>query len=239
MTRRTVTGFTNYLGGLVLACGAMSAQAAGPELQTEVLPGSVGCRHRAAAAQQASCGSARLRSREHRAVRAWSDLPREQHLRCGAARRQLDGRRGGARLRRLCARHPRLRRLDPTRLHVAAARSERAVCRCASKRCATLARRWTSSWRGAVSTQLTLIGWSWGTTTTAAFTAGNPGRVGKLVLVSPVWLGVQPPALPGRLSHQHPRRRARFRTARLAEGARRRDRAARDLRCLVGGDTGH
>ena len=45
--------------------------------------------------------------------------------------------------------------------------------------------------------QLTLIGWSWGTTTTAAFTAGNPGRVGKLVLVSPVWLGVQPPPYQG------------------------------------------
>ena len=34
--------------------------------------------------------------------------------------------------------------------------------------------------RGA--TQLTLIGWSWGTTTTAAFAAEQPGKVGRLVL---------------------------------------------------------
>ena len=45
--------------------------------------------------------------------------------------------------------------------------------------------------------QLTLIGWSWGTTTTAAYAAGSPAKVGKLVLVSPVWLGVQPPPYQG------------------------------------------
>ena len=45
--------------------------------------------------------------------------------------------------------------------------------------------------------RLTLIGWSWGTTTTAAFAARSPDKVGKLVLVSPVWLGVQPPAYQG------------------------------------------
>ena len=46
-------------------------------------------------------------------------------------------------------------------------------------------------------TQLTLIGWSWGTTTTAAFAAQYPGKVRALVLVSPVWLGVQPPKYVG------------------------------------------
>lgn len=44
---------------------------------------------------------------------------------------------------------------------------------------------------------ITLIGWSWGTTTTAAFAAQNPGKVRALVLVSPVWLGVQPPKYHG------------------------------------------
>lgn len=46
-------------------------------------------------------------------------------------------------------------------------------------------------------TQLTLIGWSWGTTTTAAFAAQHPEKVSRLVLVSPVWLGVQPPKYRG------------------------------------------
>jgi len=49
--------------------------------------------------------------------------------------------------------------------------------------------------RGA--TQLTLIGWSWGTTTTAAFAAEQPAKVGRLVLFAPVWLGVQPPPYQG------------------------------------------
>jgi pimeloyl-ACP methyl ester carboxylesterase len=45
--------------------------------------------------------------------------------------------------------------------------------------------------------QLTLIGWSWGTTTTAAYAAAHPDKVHRLVLVSPVWLGVQPPKYTG------------------------------------------
>jgi pimeloyl-ACP methyl ester carboxylesterase len=47
-----------------------------------------------------------------------------------------------------------------------------------------------SEWRGAH--QLVLIGWSWGTTTTAAYAAQHPDKVARLVLVSPVWLGLQP-----------------------------------------------
>jgi len=46
-------------------------------------------------------------------------------------------------------------------------------------------------------TQLTLVGWSWGTTTTAAYAAQYPEKVRALVLVSPVWLGVQPPKYVG------------------------------------------
>jgi pimeloyl-ACP methyl ester carboxylesterase len=46
-------------------------------------------------------------------------------------------------------------------------------------------------------TQLTLVGWSWGTTTTAAYAAEHPGKVRALVLVSPVWLGVNPPQYTG------------------------------------------
>jgi pimeloyl-ACP methyl ester carboxylesterase len=45
--------------------------------------------------------------------------------------------------------------------------------------------------------RLTLIGWSWGTTTTAAFAAEQPAKVGKLVLFAPVWLGVTPPQFKG------------------------------------------
>jgi pimeloyl-ACP methyl ester carboxylesterase len=45
--------------------------------------------------------------------------------------------------------------------------------------------------------RLTLIGWSWGTTTTAAYAAQFPDKVHALVLVSPVWLGVQPPKYMG------------------------------------------
>lgn len=45
--------------------------------------------------------------------------------------------------------------------------------------------------------QLTLIGWSWGTTTTATFAAQQPDKVRRLVLVAPVWLGVQPPPFRG------------------------------------------
>jgi pimeloyl-ACP methyl ester carboxylesterase len=38
----------------------------------------------------------------------------------------------------------------------------------------------------------TLIGWSWGTTTTAAYAAEHPEKIDRLVLVAPVWLGVKP-----------------------------------------------
>jgi pimeloyl-ACP methyl ester carboxylesterase len=45
---------------------------------------------------------------------------------------------------------------------------------------------------------LTLIGWSWGTTTTTAtYAALNPDKVRKLILVSPVWLPMQPPQYKG------------------------------------------
>lgn len=47
------------------------------------------------------------------------------------------------------------------------------------------------------SRQLTLIGWSWGTTTTAMYASQHPEKVEALVLVSPVWLGVQPPKYQG------------------------------------------
>lgn len=36
--------------------------------------------------------------------------------------------------------------------------------------------------------KIDLIGWSWGTTTMATYTAGNPGKVERLVLYAPVWL---------------------------------------------------
>jgi pimeloyl-ACP methyl ester carboxylesterase len=38
-------------------------------------------------------------------------------------------------------------------------------------------------------TQLNLIGWSWGTTIVASFTIQNPGKVGRLILYGPQWLG--------------------------------------------------
>jgi len=45
--------------------------------------------------------------------------------------------------------------------------------------------------------QLTLVGWSWGTTTTAAFAAEQPAKIGRLVLFAPVWLGVNSPQYKG------------------------------------------
>ncbi len=44
---------------------------------------------------------------------------------------------------------------------------------------------------------LNLVGWSWGTTTTASFAAAQPAQVRRLVLVSPVWLPMQPPNYQG------------------------------------------
>jgi pimeloyl-ACP methyl ester carboxylesterase len=45
--------------------------------------------------------------------------------------------------------------------------------------------------------QLTLIGWSWGTSTTASFAAQHPDKTVRLVLVSPMWLGLNPPPFKG------------------------------------------
>jgi pimeloyl-ACP methyl ester carboxylesterase len=45
--------------------------------------------------------------------------------------------------------------------------------------------------------QLNLIGWSWGTTTTATFAAENPEKVLRLVLFAPVWLPMRPPPYQG------------------------------------------
>jgi pimeloyl-ACP methyl ester carboxylesterase len=45
--------------------------------------------------------------------------------------------------------------------------------------------------------QLTLIGWSWGTSTTASFAAQHPDKTARLVLVSPMWLGLNPPPFKG------------------------------------------
>jgi pimeloyl-ACP methyl ester carboxylesterase len=36
--------------------------------------------------------------------------------------------------------------------------------------------------------KLDLLGWSWGTSTMATFTAANPGKVERLVLYAPIWL---------------------------------------------------
>jgi pimeloyl-ACP methyl ester carboxylesterase len=44
---------------------------------------------------------------------------------------------------------------------------------------------------------LNLVGWSWGTTTTASFAASQPAKIRRLVLVSPVWLPMQPPKYQG------------------------------------------
>jgi len=40
--------------------------------------------------------------------------------------------------------------------------------------------------------KLDLLGWSWGTSTMATYTAGNPGKVEKLVLYAPLWLRETP-----------------------------------------------
>jgi pimeloyl-ACP methyl ester carboxylesterase len=45
--------------------------------------------------------------------------------------------------------------------------------------------------------QLTLVGWSWGTTTTASYAAEQPAKIGRLVLFAPVWEGVQTPRFKG------------------------------------------
>jgi pimeloyl-ACP methyl ester carboxylesterase len=45
--------------------------------------------------------------------------------------------------------------------------------------------------------KLNLIGWSWGTTTMAAFAAENPAKVQRLVLYAPVWLPAAGPPYQG------------------------------------------
>ena len=45
--------------------------------------------------------------------------------------------------------------------------------------------------------RLTLLGWSWGTSTTAAYAAQQPGKVDKLVLFAPLWLGAKAPPFEG------------------------------------------
>jgi len=45
--------------------------------------------------------------------------------------------------------------------------------------------------------RLKLVGWSWGTTTAAGYAAEHPDKVSRLVLVAPVWLGVQSPKYTG------------------------------------------
>ena len=40
--------------------------------------------------------------------------------------------------------------------------------------------------------KLNLVGWSWGTNITAAYTADNPGKIERLALYAPVWLRTTP-----------------------------------------------
>jgi pimeloyl-ACP methyl ester carboxylesterase len=49
--------------------------------------------------------------------------------------------------------------------------------------------------------RLNVMGWSWGTVTTAAYTAANPGKVARLVLFAPIWVreGASPLAPEGSL----------------------------------------
>ena len=60
----------------------------------------------------------------------------------------------------------------------------------------TRPRRWgrwsTSCASGAGVDKVNLIGWSWGTTITAAYTADNQGKVERLALYAPVWLRTTP-----------------------------------------------
>jgi len=48
-------------------------------------------------------------------------------------------------------------------------------------------------------TRLDAAGWSWGTTIAAGFAAEQPGKVNRLVLYAPVWLGQAPTASAGAL----------------------------------------
>jgi pimeloyl-ACP methyl ester carboxylesterase len=46
-------------------------------------------------------------------------------------------------------------------------------------------------------TRLNLLGWSWGTTLMATYTAQNPSKVRRLVLYAPQWIRSAPPAQAG------------------------------------------
>jgi pimeloyl-ACP methyl ester carboxylesterase len=45
--------------------------------------------------------------------------------------------------------------------------------------------------------KISLIGWSWGTSIMAGYTAHNPGKVNRLVLYAPIWLFKTPPLIGG------------------------------------------
>jgi pimeloyl-ACP methyl ester carboxylesterase len=54
---------------------------------------------------------------------------------------------------------------------------------------------WIRSRRGVP--RISLVGWSWGTTITGAYTAENPSAVERLVLYAPLWLLKDPPPIGG------------------------------------------
>lgn len=196
MTRRPSTGFTNYLGGLVLLCCATSAPAAEPLLQLEVFR--VG----------SDAGIELQLSNKHAA--GGSKHPGERivlfvHGATFPASSTFDVELpGGTWMGHLAVNGYDVYALDirgyggstrpasmsqPPEANAPFAGVREAVRDIGAAVDYILARRRVS--------QLALIGWSWGTTTSAAFAAGNPAKVGKLVLVSPVWLGVQPPVYQG------------------------------------------
>ena len=196
MTRPTATGFTNYLGGLVLLCGTTCALAAGPVLQVEVL------RVRSDAGIELQLSNKRAAGPDK--------YPAERivlfvHGATFPARSTFDVELpGGSWMGHLAGRGYDVYALDirgyggstrpasmaqPPAANPPFAGVHEAVRDIGAAVNFILARRRV--------TQLTLIGWSWGTTTTAAFAGANPAQVGKLVLVSPVWLGVQAPVYQG------------------------------------------
>ena len=196
MTRRAGTVLTNYLHGLVLLCCATYALAAVPVLQVEVfrVPSDAGIdlqlsnRH---VAGHGKFAAERIALFVHGATFPASstfdvELPGGSwmgHLAAqGYDAYALDIRGYGGSTRPASM-------SQPPAANAPFAGTREALRDIGAAVDYILARRGVS--------RLTLIGWSWGTTTTAAFAAANPAKVGKLVLVSPVWLGVQPPAYQG------------------------------------------
>jgi pimeloyl-ACP methyl ester carboxylesterase len=55
--------------------------------------------------------------------------------------------------------------------------------------------------------RLTLLGWSWGTFSTPTYTIAHPGKVERLVLYAPIWIGQT-----GRLAHADSGRMPAYRT---------------------------